>query len=65
MLRNETYVDLKGREFLLGNLSVEERQLVAKLQERASSCPDWNEFDGFWVRTVTAFYDARKMSRKE
>src|SRR5262249_22638630 len=49
----------------LAELDPEERRLVARLRRRARTHPDWCDFDNYWMRTVAAFYDARRMSRKQ
>ncbi len=64
-IRRDVYVDLKGREYNLAVLDNEERQLVAVLQKRAKAHVDWNEFDNFWLRKVSTFYDRRGFSRKK
>jgi hypothetical protein len=62
---HDVYLDLKGRAHSLAALSVEERQLVAELQQGARTAPGWNEFDTFWTRAVADFYEARGLDRKQ
>ncbi|HVS38119.1 MAG TPA: hypothetical protein VMS17_21350 [Gemmataceae bacterium] len=59
------YVDLKGRELPLGGLDAQERRLVAELQQRAKSHPDWDDFENYWTAAVASFYDARGLPRRE
>ncbi len=61
----DIYVDMQGRQWNLTLLDEEERQLVGKLQKRARTHPDWNEFDNFWMAQVAALYDGRGTSRKQ
>jgi hypothetical protein len=63
--RSDIYADMKGREWNLTALDDEERQLAASLQTRVKSHPDWNDFDTFWMRKVSSFYDRRGLSRKK
>jgi hypothetical protein len=65
MARQNSYVDLKGRELPLDGLDAQERQFVAELQQRAKSHPDWDDFENSWTATVAAFYDARGPARRE
>jgi uncharacterized membrane protein YccC len=65
MARRNSYLDLKGRELPLGRLDGEERRLIAELEQRAKSRPDWDDFENHWTATVAAFYDARGLSRRE
>ena len=65
MARRNSYLDLKGRELPLGGLDAEERRLVAELERRAKSHPDWDDFENHWTAAVAAFYDARGLSRRQ
>jgi hypothetical protein len=64
MARQNTYFDLKGRELQLEGLDAQERRLLAELQQRAKSHPDWDDFENYWTAAVAAFYDARGLSRQ-
>ncbi len=64
MKTTESYVDLDGNEIALGNLSADERRLLARLRRRVRTHPDWCDFDNYWMRTVAEFYDSREISRK-
>src|SRR4051812_23299195 len=63
MAQKKTYLDLKGRELPLDGLDEQERQLVADLQRRAASRPDWDDFENYWTAAVATFYDARGLAR--
>ena len=65
MTRPDLYIDVRGREWSLAGLDGEERALVADLQERARTHPDWNDFDNYWSRKVTALYDQRGVPRSQ
>ena len=65
MARRETYTMLEGQECSLADLDDQERKLVTLLRRRATTHPDWNDFDGYWLRRVAAFYDARGLTRKQ
>lgn len=49
----------------MDGLDVEERRLLGRLERRARSHQDWNEFDNYWMPAVAKFYEARGMSRSE
>ncbi len=59
------YEDLKGQQWDLTVLDAEERNLVADLQRRVETHPDWNDFDNYWMPRVAALYDARGLSRAD
>lgn len=63
MKRTEVYEDLDGHSILL-SLDAGERDLVARLQRRAGTNPNWNTFDNYWTKAVPAFYEARGLQRK-
>lgn len=63
MKEAEVYVSLGGREIPLSGLDAEERKLLARLQRRARTHPDWTDFGNYWAREVAAFYDARGVTR--
>src|SRR5262245_53855663 len=65
MTRPEIYVDLDGQTIWLHGLEEEERNLVALLQARARTHPDWTDFANFWIKAVAGFYDGRGLPRKE
>lgn len=65
MTQPDVYIDVRGREWSLAGLDGEERTLVADLQERARTYPDWNDFDNYWTRKITAFYDQRGVPRSQ
>src|SRR5262245_21067576 len=64
MRATDVYVDLDGHEIALGALDAEERRLVARLQRRARTHPDWTDFRNYYTRVVAALYDGRGVSRK-
>ncbi len=59
------YVDLDGFAIPLGRLDSEERRLLARIERRYRSQPDWSEFDNCWLPAVAEFYDARGLRRSE
>lgn len=59
------YVDLDGMAISLDGLDMEGRRLLARLERRARSRPDWCDFDNYWMPAVAEFYDARGLSRPE
>src|SRR5437868_59009 len=65
MAQHRTYLDLKGRELPLDGLDAQETHLLAELQHRAASQPDWDDFENYWTATVASFYDVRGLARKE
>jgi hypothetical protein len=65
MKRADSYLDLDGNQISLAGLDVDEFRLVARLRRRASTHPDWCDFDNYWMRAVAEFYDARCLARKD
>jgi hypothetical protein len=64
MKQTDVYVDLDGQELSLVHLDAEERKLLARIQRRARTQPDWDAFDNWWTVAVAAFYQARGLARK-
>jgi hypothetical protein len=58
------YVDLDGNEIALDGLDAQERRLLARLQRRARTHPDWCAFDNYRMPALIEFYDGRGVSRK-
>ncbi len=63
MKQSDVYIDLDGQEVSLFHLDAEERKLVARIQRRALTHPDWDDFDNWWTRAVPKFYESRGMDR--
>ena len=63
-MRNSEYVNVYGDTIALAELDAQERALLNRLVRRARSKPGWCDFRNFAVSAVTAFYDARGVSRK-
>jgi hypothetical protein len=63
--RHDQYIDFKGHEISLSELSREERDLVAELLQRAETASGWNDFSNFWMPSVAGFYRSRGMSAAE
>jgi hypothetical protein len=63
MNQSDVYLDLDGQEVSLFHLDAEERKLVARIQRRARTHPDWDDFDNWWTRAVPKFYEARGIER--
>ncbi len=61
----EVYLDLDGQAWNLRLLDKEERALVENLRRRAARSADWNEFDNYWMKEITALYEPRGLSRRE
>lgn len=64
-MKDHNYVDVYGETISLSDLDAEERTLVSRLRRRAMVKPDWCDFRNFAINAVTAFYDARGVSRKK
>jgi len=65
MRKNDVHVDLKGREVSLAGLDDEERKLVSRLKRRATTHPDWNDFENYWLKAVAGLYEGRGLTRRE
>jgi hypothetical protein len=57
-------VDLDGNKISLLHLDADEHKLLARIQRRARTNPDWDAFDNYWTIAVPAFYEARGLPRK-
>jgi hypothetical protein len=62
--KTDIYIDLDGQEIFLVHLDAEERKLVARIQRRARTYPDWNAFDNWSTVAIPAFYEARGLARE-
>ncbi len=49
----------------LAALDADERVLLEKLQTRAESNSDWNDYSNYWMSVVADFYKARGLTRQE
>lgn len=58
------YIDLDGRSWNLADLDTDERKLFEDFR-RAADKLDWNEFDNYRLKTITALYEARGLSRRQ
>jgi len=58
-------LDLDGSAISLDQLDSDEKRLLARLERRARTHPDWSDFDNFWAPAVAAFYDARGLPRSQ
>ncbi len=71
--RLESYTDLRGREWNLESLDVDERAMVAELHLRADELMSsdaapmqrWCDFDNYWPSKVLPFYESRGLTRME
>jgi hypothetical protein len=57
------YLDLDGNAISLDGLDAAERRLLARLERRARTDPDWCDFDNYRIPAVTTFYADRGLSR--
>jgi hypothetical protein len=65
MIQADSYVDMKGTNYVLAVLDEEERQLVGKLNAFFKKKPDWAAFTNFYLKEVGAFYKSRGLSRQQ
>jgi hypothetical protein len=59
------YLDLDGNAISLDGLDAGERRLLGRLERRARTQPDWNDFDNYRMPEVAAFYAGRGLSRAD
>ena len=59
------YIDLKGTAYGVAGLALDERNLIARLKERADQCDDYAQFRNYWLAEVERFYSAQGLSRRE
>lgn len=55
----KAYFEVDGNAICLDGLDAEERRLLARLERRARTHPDWCDFDNYWMPVVSGFYDSR------
>ena len=65
MKESNVYVNLHGQEIATSTLDANERKLLARLQRRSRTHPNWTDFGNYWIREVAAFYDARGFTRTQ
>lgn len=65
MKKAERYLDLEGRQFDLGTLDGDERDLLARLEAYARRPADYSEYANHWLPEVDRFYSARGLTRAE
>lgn len=65
MVPTDSYVDMKGTNYVLAVLDVEERELVDQLKSFADHHQDWGAFTTFYVGKLASFYEPRGLSRRE
>jgi hypothetical protein len=59
MEKLRAYIDLNSEAISLTELVPEEVALIERLQERATTHPNWNTFENYWTETVLRFYGSR------
>lgn len=65
MIQPLVYIDVRGRQISLAGLDDEELQLIERLKRRARTHRDWNDFENYWTRLISKFYDDRGVPRQE
>jgi hypothetical protein len=65
MKASSVYVDLDGMAISLDGLDADEQRLLARLERRARTHPDWCDFDNYRMRAVARFYEERGLSRSQ
>jgi hypothetical protein len=64
MIQAVAYIDLRGQPISLDGLDADEHKLIARLKRRATTHPDWNDFENYWTKLVAEFYDGRGVTTK-
>ena len=65
MKQADIYVDLKGGEVSLDNLTAAEKKLIAELKSAAKKADDWSEFSNLWMAKVSEFYAGQDLTRPQ
>jgi hypothetical protein len=65
MAGSDTYVDMKGTNYVLAVLDEDERQLLQDLKLASDRKPDWGMFSNYYVSKLGSFYDSRGLSPSE
>lgn len=65
MKQIDKYVDLKGREISLAELTDPERTLIQKMMVAADSATDWSEFSNLWPTKVAELYAGQNLTRPQ
>jgi len=63
MKQADKYIDLKGREISLVELTSLERTLIAEMMIAADSATDWSEFSNLWPMKVAGLYASQNLTR--
>ena len=65
MKQADVYLDLKGREISLADLTASERSLIADMKAAAKKAADWSAFSNLWmVRIADCYADQNLTIRK-
>ncbi len=58
------YSTLSGHHFSLDLLDPQEFRILTEFQKRFEKGLDWNEFENYWIATLSSLYDKRKVPRR-
>jgi len=65
MRQADKYIDLKGREISLCDLTDVERSLVAEMKAQADTATDWSDFSSLWPTKVAELYASENLTRPQ
>lgn len=62
MKQADVYLDLKGREISLAELSAAERSCIAEMKTAARKHADWSAFSNLWMVRVAELYEHQNLT---
>jgi len=65
MKQADKYIDLKGREISLAELTSPERKLILEMTLAAETATDWADFSNLWPLKVTELYANQNLTRPQ
>ena len=65
MKQADVYLDLKGREISLADLTASERSLIADMKAAAKKAADWSAFSNLWMVRIADCYADQNLTRPQ
>ena len=65
MKQADVYLDLKGREISLVELTAAERSLIADMKAAAKKAADWSAFSNVWMARIADLFADQNLTRPQ
>jgi hypothetical protein len=65
MKQADIYLDLKGRELSLTELSAAEVSFIAEMKTAAKKAADWSAFSNLWMARIAEMYADQNLTRPQ